>query len=65
MGKVGISRKNKIKNVHLVKMSLLVQIGGEISSAILRWLHINPFKIDVDRKRYNPWQANLYGVIRV
>ena len=30
MGKVGISRKNKIESFHLVKMSLLVQIGGEI-----------------------------------
>ena len=30
MGLVGISRKNKMNKVHLPKMSLLVQIGGEI-----------------------------------
>ena len=30
MGLVGISRKNTIKNVNLLKMSLLVQIGEEL-----------------------------------
>ena len=30
MGKVGISRKNKIKSLHLVKMNLLVEIGEEM-----------------------------------
>ena len=30
MGEVGISRKNKVKNVHLLKISLLTQIGGKI-----------------------------------
>ena len=30
IGLVGISRKNKMKNGHLPKKSLLEQIGGEI-----------------------------------
>ena len=34
MGLVGMSRKNKIKNVYLLKMSLSVQIGGEIQALL-------------------------------
>ena len=30
MGYVGIFRKSKMKNVHFLKISQLVQIGGEI-----------------------------------
>ena len=30
MGMIGISGKNKMKNVHLPKISLFVQIGEEI-----------------------------------
>ena len=30
MGLVGISRKNTMKNIHLLKISLLVQIGEEL-----------------------------------
>ena len=30
MGMIGISSKNKMKNVHLPKISLFVQIGEEI-----------------------------------
>ena len=32
MGYVGISRKNTMKNTHLPKISLLVQISGEIKA---------------------------------
>lgn len=32
------TRKRKIKNLHLVKISLLVYIGGEISTVLLWWL---------------------------
>ena len=30
MGLVGVSRKNKMKNIHLLKISLLVQNGSKI-----------------------------------
>ena len=30
MGLVGIPKKNKMKNVHLLKISLLVRIGSEM-----------------------------------
>ena len=34
MGLVCISRKNKMKNVYLLKISLLVQIGEEIKATL-------------------------------
>ena len=42
MGMIGISSKNKMKNVHLPKISLFVQFGEEIyivSNVMLWWLY--------------------------
>ena len=45
MGLVGISRKNTIKNVNLLKMSLLVQIGEELWVTLcFRGLHPDLFE---------------------
>ena len=51
MGMTGISSKNKMKNVHLPKISLFVQIGEEmniVSNLMLWWLCMNPSKTGLD-----------------
>ena len=54
---VGISRMKKMKNVHLLTISL-PQIGGEM----LRWLHINPSKMGLDSLKldYTSCQLAVY-----
>ena len=66
-GLFGISWKIKMKNVHLLTISLLVQIvGGNIGNVMLRWLLMSLSKVGVDPKRYDPSQfwKDLYGVIQ-
>ena len=52
MRMIGISSKNKMKNVHLPKISLFVQFGEEIynivSNVTLWWLCMNPSKTGLD-----------------
>ena len=45
MGLVGIVRKNKMKNVHLVEISPLQQIGGKIYKHLHALMSDDPIKI--------------------
>ena len=49
MGLVGISRKKKMKNVHLLKSDFGANWCGDISNVTLRRLSVNSYKYGQDR----------------
>ena len=58
MGYLRISRKNEMKNVHLLKFNLLVQIGREVYEHQLTLMTPNKsFLNRLDLNVYNPSQS--------